>query len=223
LSNHAATAGWNSVEAMRSVQIWASGKGNQPIPTVGELQAMPALVISSQRMKSELLLAHLSALVLAAIALWSMRYEITERAATRLDWTWAPVCAVAAGTVLLIVSPGKRFELWVAAIVIGLALGAGAAVLLKVNQDFGRRVIRVARAWDGVGAAALLLLLAVARLVSSNLMDRPSGKFGVLGAGAAFLAAYLVARFIVVHFVKAPKAIHLDMARGENPRRTLAH
>lgn len=174
-------------------------------------------------MKSAFLLAHLSAVVLAALALWSMRHEVSEKAASRLEWAVGPALAVIVAAILLIVSPGKRFELWAAAIVVGLGLGAGAGALLKVNQDFGRLVIRVARAWDGVGAAALLLLGAVARFVTSELMNRPSGKFGVLGAGAAFLASYLAARFIVVRFYKAPRAIHLDMAQGENPKRTLAH
>ena len=174
-------------------------------------------------MKSAFFIAHLSTILLAACALWSMRHEVTERAATRLEWAIGPVLAVIVAAILLIVSPGKRFELWAAAIVVGLGLGAGAGALLKVNQDFGRLVIRVARAWDGAGAAALLLLAAIARFVTSELMNRPSGKFGVLGAGAAFLAAFLAARFIVVRFYKAPRAIHLDMARGENPKRTLAH
>ena len=174
-------------------------------------------------MKSVFFLVHLSAVVLAALALWSMRHEAYEKAATRLEWALPAVLAVIVAAILLIVSPGKRFELWLAAIVIGLGLGAGAGALLKVNQDFGRLVIRVARSWDGLAAAALLLLAAVARFVTSELMDRPSGKFGVLGAGAAFLASYLAARYVVVRFYKAPRAIHLDMARGENPKRTLAH
>jgi hypothetical protein len=46
-------------------------------------------------------------------------------------------------------------------------------------------------------------------------MDRPSGKFGVLGAAAAFVAAYLTGRFITLQFYTAPKSIHLDMVRGE--------
>jgi hypothetical protein len=61
----------------------------------------------------------------------------------------------------------------------------------------------------------LLLLLTIARVITSDLMDRPSGKFGVLGATAAFVAAYLVGRVITVLFYTAPKSIHLDMVRGE--------
>ncbi len=174
-------------------------------------------------MNSAHLLPHLAAVLLAAGALWSIRNEISEKAVSRVELALPATFAVIVAAILLIVSPGKRFELWVAAIVVGLAGGAGAGMMLKVNQDFGRQVVRIARAWDGAGAAALLLLLALARFVSSNLLDRSSGKFGVLGAAAAFLAAFLVARFIVVRFYKAPRAIHLDMARGENPRRTLAH
>jgi hypothetical protein len=122
---------------------------------------------------------------------------------------------------LLIASPGKRFELWAAAIVGGLVLGGGAGMLLKVNQDFGQLLMRIPRTWDGLGAAGLLLVLALARFVSSDVMQRPSGKFGVLGALAAFLAAYLGARYLVARFYKAPRSIHLDMIRGRDPGRTL--
>lgn len=174
-------------------------------------------------MKGVLLLYHLAAVLLAVLALWSMRNEFTEKAANRLEWSLPPVLAVLAAAVLLIVSPGKRLELWAAAVVAGLALGTAAGAMLKVNQDFSRNLIRIARAWDGVGAAALLLLLALARFVSSNLTARQSGGFGVLAAAAAFLAAYLASRFIVMRFYKAPRSIHLDMARGQNPGRTLVH
>jgi hypothetical protein len=175
-------------------------------------------------MTSVLFAAHLAAVLLATLALWSMRHEPAGRAATRLDWLWPALLAGLAATVLLVVSPGKRLELWVAAIVGGLVLGAaGGAILLKVNQDHGRRLIRVAPAWDGIAATSLLLLLAVIRFVSSSLMGRHSTGLGVLAAAAAFLAAYLAARFIVVLFHKAPRSIHIDMLRGENPRRTLVH
>lgn len=170
---------------------------------------------------SVLLLSHLAVVVLAALALWSLRHEFTEKATTRLEWAYAPVLAVVVAAALLIVSPGKRYELWVAAILGGLVLGAAMAMTLKINQDFGRKLIRVPRTWDGLAAAALLLLLALARFVTSNLVTRQSGKFGVLGAAAAFLAAYLAARYIVARFYKAPRAIHLDMNRGYNPQRTL--
>lgn len=174
-------------------------------------------------MTGVLFISHLAAVLLAALALWSMRNEFTGKAASRLDWSFPPAFALLSALVLLIVSPGKRPELWIAAIVAGLAVGAGAGALLRVNQDHGRRLIRVPPVWDGMGAAALLLLLALARFVSSSLMGRQSGGFGVLAAGATFLAAYLAARFIVVRFYKAPRSIHLDMARGQDPRRTLVH
>ena len=174
-------------------------------------------------MTSILFIAHLSAVLLAALALWSIRNERAGKAATRLEWSFPPVLAVLVAVVLLLVSPGKRLELWVAAIAVGLALGATAGALLKVNQDHGRGLIRVPPVWDGVGAAALLLVLALVRFVSSSLMGRQSGGYGVLAAGATFLAAYLAARFIVVRFYKAPRSIHLDMARGQDPRRTLVH
>ncbi|OFX02703.1 MAG: hypothetical protein A3D94_01090 [Alphaproteobacteria bacterium RIFCSPHIGHO2_12_FULL_66_14] len=174
-------------------------------------------------MKSVLLLSHLAVVLLAALALWSMRHEFTEKATTRLEWAYTPALAVVVAAVLLIVSPGKRYELWVAAIIAGLLLGAAMAMTLKINQDFGHGLIRVPRTWDGLGAAALLLLLTLARFVTSNVMTRQSGKFGVLGAAAAFLAAYLVARYIVARFYKAPRAIHLDMNRGYNPQRTLVN
>ena len=174
-------------------------------------------------MKSVLLVSQLAAMLLAALALWSIRHEITEKATTLLEWAVTPALAVVVAAVLLIVSPGKRFELWVAAIIIGLLLGAAMGMTLKVNQYFALKLIRVPRTWDGAAAAALLLLLTLARFVTSNVMTRQSGKFGVLGATAAFLAAYLAARYIVARFYKAPRAIHLDMNRGYNPGRTLVN
>lgn len=167
------------------------------------------------------LLFHLVAVLLAALALWSIRHELNERATTRLAWVVTPALAIVVAAILLIVSPGKRYELWVAAIIVGLLLGTFAGLLLKVNRDYGQGLVRVARAWDGAGAAALLLLLTLARVVTSHLMNRSSGKFGVLGAVAALLAAYLVARYLVERFYKSPRAIHLDMMLGKNPKRTL--
>jgi len=174
-------------------------------------------------MPGVLFIAHLAAVLLAALALWSMRYEFAGKAATRLDWWFPPAFAVLAAAVLLIVSPGKRVELWGAAIAGGLLLGAVAGALLKVNQDHGHQLIRVPPAWAGAGAAALLLLLAVTRFVTSSLMGRQSGGFGVLAAGATFLAAFIAARYIVVRFYKVPRSIHVDMTRGHDPRRTLVH
>lgn len=172
---------------------------------------------------SGLFIAHLAAVLLAALALWSMRYELTGKAATRLDWWYAPAFAVLAAAVLLIVSPGKRVELWAAAIAGGLLFGAAAGALLKVNQDHGRQLIRVPPSYDGAGAAAVLLLLALVRFVSSSLMGRQSSGFGVLAGAATFLAAFIAARFIVVRLYKAPRSIHVDMLRGRDPRRTLVH
>ncbi len=161
-------------------------------------------------MKS-LLYLHLLVVVLAVVCLWSMRHELVERPAGRLGWTVPAVLAIVVAAALLIVSPGKRFELWVVAIAVGLAVGVGAGVIVKATKDFERVVVKVQYTWDGFGAAALLLLLAVARLVTSDLMTRQSGKYGVLGASAAFLAAYLGGRAIAVWFYTAPRSIHLDM------------
>lgn len=168
-----------------------------------------------------LLFLNLVTVLLAALALWSIRHEYTQRATRYRVWAYTPALAVAVAAMLLIVSPGKRYELWVLAIIVGLALGPIGAWLMKINQDRGLHLIRVHRTWDGVGAASALLVLALARLVTSNLMDRPSGKFGVLGAAAAFLAAYLLARYFVAVVLKAGKSVHLDMLDGHNPGRTL--
>ena len=78
--------------------------------------------------------------------------------------------------------------------------------------------MRVKRTWDGTIAAALLLLLALLRFVTTELLARPSGGYGVLGAAAAFLAAYLSGRVITLLFYNAPKTIHLDMIRGQSDR-----
>lgn len=168
-------------------------------------------------------ISHLVAVLLAALALWTIRFEFGGKAATRREWAVPTAFAVLAAVVLLAVSPGKRVELWAAVIVIGLVAGATAGALKKVNQDHGRQLIRVPPTWDGGAAAALLLLLALLRFVTSSLMGRQSSGFGVLAAGATFLAAYLAARYIVVRFYKAPKSIHLDMTHGRDPHRTLAH
>ena len=177
-----------------------------------------ALYAQALLIKTVLLVSHLTVVLLAAVALWSMRHELTEKAVTRLGWALPPALAVVVAAVLLFVSPGKRVELWIIAILAGLAMGLAAGGILKVNKDFERKLMRVRRTWDGVGAAALLLLLALARLVTSDLMARPSGKFGLLGAAAAFLAVYLSARVISLHYLGAPKTIHLDMVRGEKPK-----
>ncbi len=172
-------------------------------------------------MKTFSLVANLLAVGLAGFALWSIRHELTERATSRIAWVVTPALAVVVAAILLIVSPGKRYELWVAAVIIGLLLGALAGALMRINQDVGLQLLRVPRTWDGAGAAGLLLLLTIARVITSNLMDRPSGKFGVLGAAAAFLAAYLAARYVIARIFKIPRSIHLDMVKGRNPGRTL--
>jgi hypothetical protein len=163
--------------------------------------------------------AHLSAVLLAAFALWSIRHELSERARGRLDWAIAPVLAVAAAGVLLKVSPGQRFELWAVCIGGGLAIGGLAGMGQKVIADFARKLVLVHRTWDGVGAAALLFVLALTRLVTSDLMHRPSHGFGVLGGLSVFLACYLAGRAITIHLYTARKSIHLDMVPGERRRR----
>lgn len=161
-------------------------------------------------MKS-LIYFHLVAIVLAAVSLWSLRRERAERPAGGAGWAGPPALAIVVAAILLIVSPGKRVELWVIAIVVGLAAGLGAGLMLGAVKDYERRVVRVQRTWDGVGAAGLLLFLTLARIVTSDFMNRPSGKFGVLGAAAAFLAAYLGGRALTIWFYTAPRSIHLDM------------
>ena len=49
---------------------------------------------------------------------------------------------------------------------------------------------------------------------------RQSGGYGVLGALAALLAAYLVGRVITFQFYTAPRTIHLDIFRGQKRQRT---
>jgi len=161
-------------------------------------------------MKS-LLYLHILLIVLALICLWSIRHELVERPVSGRGWAVPPLIAIIVAAELLIVSPGKRIELWIIAIVVGLAIGLGMGVILKAVKDYERRVVKVQYTWDGFGAAALLFLATIGRLVTSDLMNRPSGKFGVLGAGAAFLAAYLTGRAITVWFYTAPQTIHLDM------------
>jgi len=154
---------------------------------------------------------HILVVLMAVVCLWKMRRELVERPAGPMGWTAPSVLAILVAAALLIVSPGKRFELWVVAIVLGLAAGIGMGMILKATKDYERNLVKVQRTIDGFGAAALLLLLAIGRLVTSDLMTRQSGKFGVLGASASFLAAYLFARAIAIWFYTAPRTIHLDM------------
>jgi hypothetical protein len=161
------------------------------------------------------LASHLAAVVLAAVALWSMRHEITERATTPFNWLLSPVLAVAAAGVLLIVSPGRRPELWILCVGGGFAIGLVGGMVQRAIKDFARNLVLIHRAWDGIGAAALLLLLAVTRLVTTDLMGRESHGFGVLGGLAMFLAAYLAGRVTTLLLYTARKSIHLDMVEGE--------
>jgi hypothetical protein len=163
---------------------------------------------------------HLLAILLAALALWGMRHEISERAAAPLRWAWPPACAVGAAAILLAVSPGKRVELWAVCIGVGVIGGLAAGVILKGEKDFGQNLTRVYRTWDGVAAAAALLGLAAVRFVSSDVMHRASGGFGVLGAIAALIGAYLVGRVLTFQFYTAPRAIHYDMVPGQKRHRT---
>ena len=80
----------------------------------------------------------------------------------------------------------QRPELWlISSVAVGLpARPAGA--IMQGEKDFAQNLVRAYRTWDGVGFAALLLILAVVRFVTSDLMHRPSGGYGVLGAAAAF-------------------------------------
>ncbi|MBN9088759.1 MAG: hypothetical protein J0J01_17785 [Reyranella sp.] len=160
------------------------------------------------------------AVVLAALAMWDMRREISERAASPLRWAVPPALAIVAAAILLIVSPGKRWELWAVCIGVGLVAGLAAGVIVKAEKDFAQNLSRMYRTWDGVAAAALLLLLAVIRFVSTDLMHRPSGGFGVLGALAALLAAFQVGRVLTFQLHTAPRAIHYDMVPGQKRHRT---
>jgi hypothetical protein len=167
-----------------------------------------------------LLFSHVVAVLIASLALWSLRHELTERAVNVFDRAVPAIFAILAAAVLLIVSPGKRFELWLIAIAVGLVGGLVMGMTLQGAKDFGNNLVRVYRAWDGVAAAAALVLLALIRLVTSDVTGRQSGGYGVLGALAALLAAYLVGRIITFQFYTAPRTIHLDMFRGQKRQRT---
>ena len=162
-----------------------------------------------------LFVLHFIAVLLAALALWSMRHEITERATTFRDWLMPVILAAASAAVLLIVSPGKRPELWLLCIAVGLAVGVGAGMVLTPVKDFALNLVLIHRSWDGVAVAALLLLLALIRLVTTDITGRQSTGHGVLGGAAVLLAAFLLGRVATLHLYTAPKSIHLDMVRGQ--------
>lgn len=162
--------------------------------------------------------AHLAAVLLAALAVWSMRHELGETAVGRREWLLAPALAASAAVVLLVVSPGKRLEFWSMAIAVGFAIGLLAGLLPTAVKDFALDLVRIKRRWDGLIAVTLVFLLALSRFVSTELLGRRSGGYGVLGAAAAFLAAYLIGRVVTLLFYNAPRTIHLDMIRGRSER-----
>ena len=167
-----------------------------------------------------LLVAHLAAVLGAALAIWSLRHELSERAVNVFDRALPAIFAALSASILLIVSPGKRWELWALCIVVGLVAGLAMGMALQGAKDFGNNLVRVYRAYDGVIAASLLLVLALIRLVTSDLTGRQSGGYGVLGALAALLAFYLMGRAVTFQLYTAPRTIHLDMYRGQKRLRT---
>lgn len=164
-------------------------------------------------MKSVLLISHLAAVALSAVCVWSIRYELTKRPTPPFGFALPPILALLTAAILLAVSPGKRLEFWTVAIGAGVIAGLGAGLLMKVDKDFERRLVRVWRTYDGTAAAMLLLLLALARFVTSDLIGRQSHAMGVLGAAAAFLAFFLAGRVVTLRYYTARKSIHLDMRR----------
>jgi len=164
-------------------------------------------------MKTLNLALHLLAIVTAAWCLWSMRYELTKRATSRMGFAIPPILGVVTALLLMGASLGKRLDFWLLTIGAGFVVGLGAGMILKVDKDFERKLVRVWKTYDGVIAGALLLLLAIARFVTTDLMGRVSQGFGVLAGSAAFIAAFLVGRVISLRYYTARKAIHLDMRR----------
>lgn len=164
-------------------------------------------------MKSLNLVLHLLAVVTAAWCMWSMRHELTKRPTTQLGFAIPPILGVVTALLLMGASLGKRLDFWLLTIGAGFVVGIGAGMILKVDKDFERKLVRVWKTYDGVAAGALLLLLAIARFVTTDLMGRVSQGFGVLAGSAAFLAAFLVGRVISLRYYTARKAIHLDMKR----------
>jgi hypothetical protein len=166
-----------------------------------------------------LIVWHLAAVGLAALGLWLTRHEWRATAATRLDWALPAMLAIAVAVILLGVSPGKRIAFWVLTVGVGGALGIGAGALLgtlhQLERDTGHDLLRIQRTWDGAAAAFVLLLLALTRFLSSDVFQRHSAGFGVLGALAALLAAYLTARLITVKVMARWRAAYANMARGE--------
>lgn len=166
-------------------------------------------------MKSLTLVLHLLAIVTAAWCLWSMRHELTKRPTNRMGFAIPPILAVITALLLMGVSLGKRLDFWLLTMLAGFVVGIGAGMILKVDKDFERRIVRVWRTYDGVAAGGLLLLLAIARFVTTDVMGRVSQGFGVLAGTAAFLAAFLVGRVVSLRYYTARKAIHLDMKRRD--------
>ena len=113
------------------------------------------------------LVAHLAAVLVAVLTLWSMRHEYNERATPSFRWAIPPALAVVVAAILLIVSPGKRFELWTLGIAAGFAIGLVMGMTPRAIKDHVRGLVRIDRAWDALGAAALLLLLTLDLAVSS--------------------------------------------------------
>ena len=103
-------------------------------------------------MKSLTLVLHLLTIVTAAGCLWSMRHELTKRPTNRMGFAIPPLLAVVTALLLMGVSLGKRLDFWLLTVLAGFVVGIGAGMILKVDKDFERRLVRVWRTYDGVYA-----------------------------------------------------------------------
>lgn len=160
-----------------------------------------------------LVVLHLLAIVTAALCVWSLRHELNKRPTGPMGFALPPILAIVTALLLMGVSLGKRLDFWALTLGAGFVVGLAAGLILKVDKDFERRLVRVWKTYDGVAAACLLLLLAIARFVTTDLMGRHSQGFGVLAGAAVFIAAFFVGRVITLRYYTARKSIHLDMKR----------
>jgi len=162
-----------------------------------------------------IVILHLLAIATAVACVWSLRYELNKRPTRRMGFALPPILAIVTALLLMGVSAGKRLDFWALTLGAGLVIGLGAGLMLKVDKDFERSLVRVWKTYDGVVMACVLVLLAIARFVSTDIMGRESRGFGVLAGAAVFIAAFFVGRVVSLRYYTARKAIHLDMKRRD--------
>ena len=163
-------------------------------------------------MTSSLNLVTVLTVIVAAGCLWSIVPQSEGRALKLWRLAVPPFLAAVAAVVLL---AGSHQSLaldaaWAAAAIVGAGAGTARGRTVPVETDQMWGLVRPQRTRDGVGAAILLLLLAVADFASPFLdpADAPAQRY--LAVGAALCAGFLGGRGWTMG-ARAARASHVDL------------